>query len=714
LNLALVNDVLGRALAAQGRWAEVVAQYEAIQEDMASDPGSFDRLFTGNLYWALALLRSGHNTKAAEQLEIALRRTRDRLGDKHYKTAEIRGYLAMARTANGDTETAFREFGDVVPILLQRSRQADEDSSTVTARNRRLNLILEAYIGLLARDDNSSLKRKPGMEALAEAFVLAEHARSRVVLQSLSASGARAALKNPELADLARNEQDTQKRIAALYGTLAQVVSRPSDQQDEDLTHSLKVKIDQLRGARAALMEEIEARFPDYAQLVNPKPATIEQARDSLRPGEALIVTYVGEDATYLWAVPHAGEVAFATVPWGRERIETVVAELRRSLDPNAVTLGDIPDFDVALAHRFYGALLDPVKEGWQGAKNLLVVAHGALGQLPLSVLVTGPTKLDAEQEPLFAGYKEVPWLARSHAVTMLPSVSSLTTQRALPRGKAGRRAFVGFGDPWFSEIQAAEAAMEQATQTAALSSRGVMAVRGLPVTLRSLPKMDGIDSAELARLPRLPDTADEVRSIALAMNADLTHDVFTGKSANEDQVKTMELSGYKVLAFATHGLVPGDLNGLTQPALALSAPGVAGVEGDGLLTMAEILGLRLDADWVVLSACNTASGAGAGAEAVSGLGSAFFYAGTRALLVSNWPVETTSAKELTTDLFRRQATGAAVGRAEALRQSMLALVDGPGYVDAASGKIFFSYAHPIFWAPFTVIGDGGGAAPGT
>ncbi len=83
-------------------------------------------------------------------------------------------------------------------------------------------------------------------------------------------------------------------------------------------------------------------------------------------------------------------------------------------------------------------------------------------------------------------------------------------------------------------------------------------------------------------------------------------------------------------------------------------------------------------------------------------------------LLVSNWPVETTSARELTTDLFRRQATGTAVGRAEALRQSMLALVDGPGYVDQASGKIVFSYAHPIFWAPFTLIGDGGGAAPGT
>jgi CHAT domain-containing protein len=158
---------------------------------------------------------------------------------------------------------------------------------------------------------------------------------------------------------------------------------------------------------------------------------------------------------------------------------------------------------------------------------------------------------------------------------------------------------------------------------------------------------------------------------------------------------------------FATHGLVPGDLNGLTQPALALSAPNVAGTGGDGLLTMERILGLKLDADWVVLSACNTAAGDGAGAEAVSGLGRAFFYAGARALLVTNWPVETGSARLLTTDTFKRQAADPSLPRAEALRQAMLAMIDGPGVVDGA-GRAVFSYAHPIFWAPFSLVGDGG------
>ena len=195
-------------------------------------------------------------------------------------------------------------------------------------------------------------------------------------------------------------------------------------------------------------------------------------------------------------------------------------------------------------------------------------------------------------------------------------------------------------------------------------------------------------------------------------MNADLTKDVFLGEKATEEAVKTIDLSGYKVLAFATHGLVPGDINGLRQPALALSTPKLGNTKGDGLLTMGEILSLRLDADWVVLSACNTGAANGAGAEAFSGLGRAFFYAGTRAVLLSNWPVETTSARLLTTDLFKRQADDPTLSRSQALRNAMLDLIDGNGFKDQKTNKTVFSYAHPIFWAPFSLVGDGGGGKP--
>ena len=210
-----------------------------------------------------------------------------------------------------------------------------------------------------------------------------------------------------------------------------------------------------------------------------------------------------------------------------------------------------------------------------------------------------------------------------------------------------------------------------------------------------------------MALLPRLPDTADELKAVALALQVDPSKVLNLGKDANERKVKGTDLSRFRVIAFATHGLVPGDLDGLTQPALALTAPQVADIDGDGLLTMEEVLALKLDSDWVVLSACNTALGAGAGAEAVSGLGRAFFYAGTRTLLVTNWAVDSDSARALVSDIFRRQAAAPGLSRAEALRQASMALVDGPGFTDQ-SGKTLFSYAHPLFWAPYTIIGDGG------
>ena len=707
---ALSRSRLADSLVAQGHWRDAVAEYEIIREAISDkDPYAYRKYLSGNVNWAVALIETGQPGKALAILEPALEQRTALLGEKHYDVAEVRGFLAMTYAAPGDRRRALAEFEKAIAILLVRSRQAEGESGTGAARDRRLLLILEAYIGLLSEIDGTALESESGIDAAAEAFRLADVARGRSVQRALAATAARAAAGDPALAGLARREQDAQKQISALFGLLANISSRPTTEQDPKVLQSLRAKIDQLRSERATLAERIEKEFPDYWNLINPQPVTVEQTRKSLRPGESLIATYVGSDRTLVWALSRDGPLEFASSPTGREDVEEMVAFVRATLAPNAQTLGDIPPFDLKTAHELYRIVLEPVQAGWQEAQSLLVVAHGALGQLPFSLLPIEAAELGSADDVLFARYRQIPWLARTHAVAVLPNVASLVTLRELPSGAAAKRPFVGFGDPYFSESQAAQAA-EQAkgrqVVAATVGTEGI--VRGLSVRLRSLPDMRGVDSADLARLARLPDTADEIRGMALAMNADLTKEVFLGAAANEHQVKSMDLSGYRVIAFATHGLVPGDLNGLTQPALALSAPQVAGVEGDGLLTMGEILGLHLDADWVVLSACNTAAADGAGAEAVSGLGRAFFYAGSRALLVSNWPVETTSARALTTDVFKRQAADTSLTRAEALRQTMLFLIDGGGYVDAKSGETVFSYAHPIFWAPFTLVGDGG------
>ena len=154
---------------------------------------------------------------------------------------------------------------------------------------------------------------------------------------------------------------------------------------------------------------------------------------------------------------------------------------------------------------------------------------------------------------------------------------------------------------------------------------------------------------------------------------------------------------------FSTHGLVPGELDGLTQPALALTNPDVFGKKGDGLLKVDQILTLKLNADWVILSACNTGAGEGEGTEALSGLGRAFFFAGTRSLLVSSWPVDSEAARQLMISLFKRQYQEKAASKSIALQQASLSLMSHGGPDNKAAD---YSYAHPLFWAPFTMVGD--------
>jgi len=262
----------------------------------------------------------------------------------------------------------------------------------------------------------------------------------------------------------------------------------------------------------------------------------------------------------------------------------------------------------------------------------------------------------------------------------------------------------IGFGDPYFSSEQAAEAEGEIKLASADTAGASDRAGR---FASRLTPRTRQVDTAGLALLPRLPDTADELKAIAISLQLDPSKALRLGKQANEHVVKTEDLSRYRIVAFATHGLVAGDIDGLTQPALALSAPSIAQVEGDGLLTADEVLGLRLDSDWVLLSACNTAAGVTAGAEALSGLGRAFFYAGTRALLVTNWPVISVAATDLVADIFKRHAAMPTVSRAEVVRQAMVQLMDGPGF--ARVGETPFTYAHPVFWAPYSLVGDAGG-----
>ena len=587
-----------------------------------------------------------------------------------------------------------------LPTLLTASDASAKEEGAVDETRRR-QLIVESYFVLLTRVRGTELEKTLGIDATDEAFRMADVAHAQSVHSAIASSSARAASGDAALNELIRQTQDTDQQLTGLSDMLRTTLAAPAAEQDQSVLQALRRDIAQLQQARRTLRTEIERRFPQYAELVNPKPVGITAARGKLRDGDTLVVTYFTGGTGYVWAVPKAGEVTFARMTLPETEVIGLVDELHKAVNSGAASISEIPAFNVAAAHKLYTGVLEPVAKGWRGAKNIIVVPHGALGRMPFSLMVTKavPQPEARDGVPRFTGYREVPFLIREATVTKVPSVAAFSSLRSVPAGAANRKPFIGFGDPWFSADQADLAQRRQeAIQLAALS--------GPALAMRAAPNTQSMATAELAQLPRLPDTADEVREIARALGADPEQDVLLGPKASEKAVRSLRLDDRRVVMFATHGLVPGELDGLVQPALALSSPAVAGVEGDGLLTVEKILGLKLDADWVVLSACNTAAGEGGSAEAVSGLGRAFFYAGARAILVTHWPVETTSARALTTDLFRRQAATPQLSRAAALREAMLHMIDKGERADDG-GRPHYAYAHPLFWASFALIGDG-------
>lgn len=699
--LVNANVFLAQILNLERKYEDATKLYDQVDVWTAKwEPSRRERV-SGGLARVSIMLTQGNYDNALEIAQRSYEREKARSGDKSLNTAVSRGYYAVTLARNGRIPEALQAFKDSLPALQTASGGSDDDSgSTAAAREGRVRFVVEGYLRTLAL--NPAVAPANVAE---ETFSYADLLRGQSVQRALQASSARASTSNPELAKLMRTSQDHEKRIGASVATLNNLLTLPPAEREEKAVKTTQAEIAALQTARAQTLNEIAKKFPDYGNLVNPPPPNASDLQKQLTGDEALLSFYFGRFDSFVWVVRKDAPVQFARIKMSLGDLNATVTKLREALEPKAAMISDIPAFDVKLASQLYDQLLKPLESSWMPAKSLIVVTNGALGLLPLSLLPTAAAEVQTGDDPLFVSYRKVPWLARTHAVTLVPSASALQTLRKLPAGKATRQDLIAFGDPYFSKEQADDAAKSDKPIQVADASN---VTRGVPLKRRNSPQLEGVDSAQLGQLPRLPDTSEELTSIALALQADPTKVLNLGKDANEKKVKSMDLSGFKIVAFATHGLVPGELDGLTQPALALSAPALSDSDGDGLLTMEEILSLKLDADWVVLSACNTAAGAGAGAEAASGLGRAFFYAGTRALLVTNWSVHSQSARELVTDLFKRQADDPKLTRGEALRQAMMALADGPGYL-GTDGKTEFAYAHPLFWAPYSIIGDGGG-----
>jgi CHAT domain-containing protein len=694
LSYLSARNGLTSSLVGQGRWKEALSNHEASLAALSGDPVLGRRFRMNSVSSIVAMLHSGRYEEADFLLQEKTAESRQWLGADHPSTAEYTALLAVAWAKQGKLNEALALFRQTVPALAMSNSEQTEGSAL---RSQRLDLIFETYLSLLGLVRGSAIEQGVGISAADEAFRLADGARSRSTQQAVVASATRAAANAPEIGGDIRRLQDLDQEQASLHKILRDLMNVPADQLLPKVIAEMKSRIFTIGEGRRELRASIETRFPAYSNLVNPRPPSIAEARDALHPGEALLNIFSTKVETYVWAFQRDGPVAFSVIPLTRGQIDQKVARLRSALDPADVEIdGALPSFDIDTGLELYNALLIPVATGWQGATSLLVAGNGALGQLPLAVLPTRRSALAARRGMLYTEYADTPWLIRQVAVTQLPSVSTLVVLRKLPTANPDRASFIGFGDPLFSKDQIVSAGSRRL--------RNLSIDRGGPInpvqTARSSADGNGAATipswVDYSKIPPLPDTRDEILSLAAALQADMAKDVFLGAEASKANVKNLDLSRRRIVAFATHGLLPNDFPGVSEPSLALANP----QDGShGLLTLEEILGLRLDADWVVLSACNTAAGDGAAADAISGLGRGFFYAGTRALLVTHWPVESVSARLLVTDLFDRQAKDEKLSRAQALRQSMLWLMK------QNSGS--FAYAHPLFWAPYSLIGDG-------
>jgi CHAT domain-containing protein/tetratricopeptide (TPR) repeat protein len=559
----------------------------------------------------------------------------------------------------------------------------------------------------------------PDAELSREMFLAAQRAQSSEAAPLLRQIAMRAAAGNPALATLVHERQALEEEWRERGRQDNAALSEALEKHDTEAEAANMGRLKAIDARIKEIDEELAAKFPEYDELTSPAPITVEEVQALLGDDEALVVFLdtgklrTAPEESFIWVVTKTAS-RWVRSPLGTQRLTEEVQALRCGLDvaaweePRCEQLtgphytdadrnaGKPLPFDYGRAHRLYQALFGQVEDLIKD-KHLLIVPTGPLTQLPLQVLVTAPMVPDSDD-------KSPAWLIRNHAISVLPAASSLKALRQLTQPSADKP-MIGFGNPLLegpdgADAQRAKEARDDKT-CGAISEAPVASIPP-PRGVGEIQMIGGLaDVSFLRKQAPLPETADELCAVARDVHAE-PRDIYLGARAMEHVVKrlsdTGELAKYRIAHFATHCALAGDAAGKAEPGLILTPPDTPSEADDGYLTASEIAALKLGADWVMLSACNTGVGGAPAAEGLSRLARAFILAQARALLVSHWEVNPEATVKLITGAVNRLAADKSVGRAEAMRQSMLDLID--------HGKA--EEAHPAIWAPFVVMGEGG------
>ena len=521
------------------------------------------------------------------------------------------------------------------------------------------------YLNVLADQAAADPARKARYEV--EMFRASQLVQGSVAGEAVARTSATLAIEDPGISELARALVDLKRRRDAALLAISTEAAKPPDRRDRKKEVAL---VEEVKAVGLKIVETNQALrrgFPGFDRLNTPRAVSEADVLARLAPDEAVLSFTFGREGGFAFFL-HRGKAQAISLDMTIDDVNQSVAELRR---PFLAKGGAVPPYDAAAAHRLFEELAGPFAAQLANVKHLIVVPFGPLLALPPVLLVT------EKPRPGPLDYSQVAWLGRDRSLSVAPSVRAFVEMRAARALPSAPKTFLGVGDPPF----AGAASLGGKKFEESCRDNGVM------------------EAALLRSLDPLPETSEEIRRAAKALGAG-PEDILLGAEASEPRLRERALDDYRVLYFASHGLLPGELKCQAQPGLALAPPAVTPdrADQDGLLDASEVAGLKLRADLVVLSACNTAgSGVGRfGGEALSGLAEAFFNAGARSLLVSHWQVPSDSTMEMMGRMFERLGQRFEGGVAEALQIAQSAMIANP------------NSAHPVFWAAFTLVGDGG------
>ncbi len=539
------------------------------------------------------------------------------------------------------------------------------------------------------------------LEYAAEAFTITEQSRARSLLDLLSETNAAVTEGIP--ADLLKRKQDNLDRQQEIAEQLTGI-SLTAD-KDKKKPSDLEAELEKLQTDFDDIENQIRTASPRYASLTAGKPLSLAEVQGNVLDDQTALLEYsLGSENSYLWVVTKNG-VALYKLP-AKPVLDKLATDLRAQLIPSKLQrrivgidvmadsqrgLGvsatpfaeDAASF-IPASNALYKAVIEPAAPVI-GEKRLLIVADGALNYVPFEALVKSPDSAD---------YSSLAYLIKSNEIIYAPSASVVGAIRQQNNNRGGRAMLI-LADPVFNSNDAR--ARGAAASANSSDTRGL----GIQSALTDIAGQDAAptsDSAKMQGLPlaRLAGTRTEAEQIVkLAKTSGTQADVWLDLDASEDNLDARDVSKYRILHIATHGLLNAERPQFTGLVLSL----VGNKNEDGFLRTDEVFNLRLSSPLVMLSACETGLGKEKRGEGVMGLTRAFIYAGAPTVGVSLWSVADKSTADLMTDFYKRLLASPAnttpgVSASAAMRDAQLAMIAGK------------KYSAPFYWAPFVLVGD--------